>query len=362
MKLINILLAAILVLMAGYALSPPPIHNHMKTGTGIMHDDQQKIVELITLADEAYFTFNEQDAMQKKMADLLLDNHLSSPPTLPPSEKDKPALIAINAPKIVDLGQRDDFPILLATHETGLHRWQVKDNLNLRVVIQDLDSGRVQSERLQTTPGKRMMAPKPSGSGTKPDAINAGSTTTSISRYFLRKLLDIDWRPSRLAVTVVFYDRVSNTVLIELKGDKDKPIATKPLEPSKFLKTALSEEGLRNTALSIPAQSTHNIPVRGKIKATIGSVATRRSTAQTGSKVLMASLLMVKIDDDHPLQIDLVVPAVVQETPGSAQSVAATFSFDVSAILTGQISPGTYQTYLIAGAQTIGPYSFVFKE
>jgi hypothetical protein len=354
-----------------YGLGQMLRHKTNNRGTDIMNDAQTKTVELLSLQDEEYFAFDEQSqsALSSKLTDILREDPFAAPPSVEPSTE-RPPLVVIGAPRIVKLDQRDDLPVLIAVRTTGLRDWQVEKEQNARIVLVDLESGVIKTQRLFGT-HKRMRTPEPSMSGPRPDELNAATVGTSLNRHIgLRRQLGIKWRPGRYAVNVIIYDWVSNTVVVELQGEESRQQQLQPRASSEFLSSTIANDETPilkqlGAALSVPAKVGRSNPIElhGAVRMPFApaAVVPRRvesppTNTSMESPLLLASVMLIKLDAEDPVQIDLAIPATVSGEFGQEQTIQAFFSLDVRTALPGYTLSGKYQTYLVVGDRVAGPY------
>lgn len=317
-----------------------------------MNKVDPKLMELTTLPAEAYFSearetfFNLQMKVNQELA------------ARPAPEKE---ILLINGVASLDLDHRKDLPALLLRYATGMRSWKVSNGLNAYLVSQDLDSGLLKVRSLAEKGEERIQTPEPSASGTPPDANTAEATGTSLRRYFLRSLMNVDWRPSRLAFTVMDYDVVSNTYAVTLtKGNQPLPRSALPIvAASGFVKAiarpASRSPGSERVELSVASSGAQQVLMHGHIQAAAASMpVAQSSTTAKRADVILATLLLVALDQP-PLPVSLAIPATTQGEPGSGQQLAADFAFDLVPMLGRLPRAGVIQVYLFAGLQTFGP-------
>jgi len=342
-----------------------------KIGTKEMNKDQKEVIELLALQDDEYFAFNDQShsKLSAKLTDILEENPLAVPPTEKISAE-RPPLVAIGAPKAIEVDKQDEFPLLMAIRTTGLRDWRVDFDQNARILLVDLDTGVIRSERLVGS-HKRGLTPLPSMSQERPDELNAATVSIGLNKLRgLRKSLGIDWRPGRYAVTVIIYDWISNTVVVELKGKDEKRPARWPQEASSFLSsTSIMKETPKIDVLGMSLSAPEEVdlgapvPIYGAVhipfdKAIVAACKKSDSETKTPDKswLLIASVILVKLDAEDPEQIGMVIPATVSGDPGSGQILQGYFSLDIRTALSGRNLSGKHQLYLVAGDKVAGPY------
>jgi hypothetical protein len=375
----GVFLAALLTVQWVCCLGQVP-GSKPKNGGKMDTEVQRKAVELLTFKDAEYFDFDDDRTLdvQSKLAAMFREIKVTSERR--GISTGSPSGLAIGAPATVDLGRQDGaIPLLVGTRQTGLREWEVEYDQNLRIIISDLSTGKVLMG-MPSIMGKREETPEPSMTGAPPNEINAASVVTSVRKFDLGHLFETEWRPTRLAVTAIVFDWVSNTRVVTLKGGELAAEQISPQHPSNFLSSTVAGKATpritraEHAALAIPNTIQRNgpIPVHAAISIPRGRAAVARSAEPGDAPLLLASLLLVKRDDRRPLKINLAVPATIHSGParsflkgfgrsregGSAtpETVEAYFSLDVRTASTEPIQPGTYQVYLVVGDTVSGPY------
>lgn len=329
-----------------------PANHSSVSRKAAMNKVDPKLMELTTLPAEVYFSEDQQTFFNLQMR---VNQELAARPA---PEKE---ILLINGVTSLDLDRRNDLPALLIRYATGMRNWKVSNGLNSFLVSQDLDNGHLKVQSLAEKGEERIQTPEPSASGTPPDANTAESTGTSLRRYFLRRLMSVDWRPSRLAFTMMDYDVSSNTHQVTLtKGSQPPPKPVLPVvAPSGFVKAMTAPASMgpatERVELSVASSSAQQVVMHGHIQAAASGVpAAQSSTAARRADVILATLVLVALDQP-PLPVSLAIPATVLGEPGSGQQLAADFSFDLVPLLGRLRRAGIVQVYLFAGLQTFGP-------
>ena len=355
----TLVVARILLSAAAFGADPKP----SAATTTTMNQPPNSAVQLLALPDADYFTLSEERelALRFRMAELFIPDPLTLPPGV--SQRDESnAFIALGAPRVIDLDEETDLPILLATFEDGQRRWEVKDELNTRILCMNLGTGHVQTEILFVRP-KRMLTITPSRQGSAPDAVNAAALYANVRvRPGLRQLLEIPWTPARYALAVIGFDLPSNTVFTELRSAVAKTKEISPQHASAFVRLAdAGAQTGRDTAsrvtVSLPATVAFKAPL--PIQITVGlprdRVALVPAVAPAGQHLLRMSLLFVQRDVEYPPQIDLAVPANVLTSVEGRQVVHVSFALDACGALPEHTFSGEYQVYLMVGDRIVGP-------
>ena len=317
-----------------------------------MNPVNQKLLELTSLPQDAFYADAQSRFLDLQMQ---LNEFLAATPT-PQTE-----LLWINAPQAIDLGRRQDLPLLVLRYANGARNWKVSTALNQYLIVQDLDKGAVRVQLLAEQGEERSARPPPSGSGRPPDPNTARATGTALRRMFLRDLAKLPWQPARLALTVVDYDALSNTLPVALsQGERAAPAAPlATVRPSEFVTcptgTAPSRAGSGELTGSLVGETSQSPTLQGQLTTTSDSVPLARSSATVDRPdILRATLLAVSLDRP-PRVVDLAIPAVVQGGSGGSPTLSATFCIDLAKALGARPVDTLVQVYLLAGLQTVGP-------
>jgi hypothetical protein len=103
------------------------------------------------------------------------------------------------------------------------------------------------------------------------------------------------------------------------------------------------------------AEGSH-LQVLGSLRLPVSEVVLKPEPgAKGGDSVLAASLLLVRLDAEDPLQVDVALPSRLRGRAGPQALVEAGFSIEIP--LTQALAPaGAYQIYLVTGPHVAGPY------
>lgn len=325
-----------------------------------MNQAQIHAAHLLTLPEADYYSIDPPRlrTLQRDVAALFAGG-----PPLPgkpaPVAPADGSVIAIGAPPRLDVTQRTTLPVLIGARYSGLREWESSYDQNTWIVTVDLDSGHV-THGQPFIQGKREMQTIPSMNGPRPDAIDSASTLSSVRPIQLRDFCAIPWQPSRLAVTVFYWDWISNTLHLELAGGPPPARPLPPTDPTPFLTVSrtIAPPGLaeRGIAISVPpavgAQA--DVLIRGAFNLPAASVPLRQSP--DGAPLLMASMLFMQKDSRALGRIDLALPAGLIGPPGPSQMAQTAFAFDARERLWEQHMAGAYQTFFVIGSHVSGPY------
>ncbi len=312
-------------------------------------------IELLALPDEAFFTLDAAVtmALQARLARLVQPSPMSQPPTDVPVPL--PELRVIGAPTQLDWHRRTSFPLLLAEIRSNRREWEVNAVQNRLLMMSNLGTGAV--DLMAPLDEKRRLAVRPpSGSGTPPDAFNAGLSSIGVRPYNLLRWFSREQAQGRLALTVLDYDLVSNTVLVHGWGASAAPtegvlawgatrLGVQPVAPT---------AGSVGVTLQVPATVSAAPPalLRAELRLPRSHVAAVGAPAQASHKLLLAAtLLLVQRDGPTPVLLHLAAPAAVD----AAGNIEAAFDLDLGGALAGRAATGDWLVYLVVGDTLTGP-------
>lgn len=311
----------------------------------------QKLLELTNLPQDAFYADAQGRFFDLQMQ---LNEFLATTPA-PETE-----LLWINAPQAIDLDRRQDLPLLVLRYASGARNWKVSTALNQYLVVQDLDKGSTRVQLLAEQGEERSARPAPSGSGRPPDSNTARATGTALRRVFLRDVAKLPWQPARLALTVVDYDALSNTVAVAMsQGERAAPAPLATVRPSEFVScpagTAPARAGTSELTGGLVGETSPSPTLQGQLTTTSDNVPLARSAATVDRPDLVRATLLAVSLDKPPRVVDLAIPAVVQKGSGGSLAVSATFCIDLAKALGARPLDTVVQVYLLAGLQAVGP-------
>ncbi|HWR51288.1 MAG TPA: hypothetical protein VN428_09285 [Bryobacteraceae bacterium] len=314
-------------------------------GGTAMDEAQAKARSAIRLADDDYFDVSTErlTELQSRIA-----GEEGGVP-VPPRPGSLPFVLAAGAPRTIDTARRSTLPVLVATRLSGQRRWEVEYNHNAWFVVSDLITGRVTAAR-PFVPGKRELNAKPSMRGTPPNAINAATLVNAVRTVDVRSFAPVEWQRGRVAVTVVYFDTSSNTVVVELMGAEREKRAL-PTAPSSFLlPIAAPDPRAAGVCLSVPEKAGAGpVHVRGSVEVIAEHAAVFPGAGGEGH-ILSAALLLLKRDEPEPVYIGLAAPVSKH-----GESFRGSFEFDLRKAVDGADLAGAYQAWLVAGDRVVGP-------
>lgn len=325
----------------------------------MMSQAQRQAVQLLTLPDEDYFAFDQarHRAVQSELSNLF---GIGPGPASTASLAERLAFVALGAPRQIDSSRHGEFPILIALRYSGQREWESHYQQNMWLVATDLNNGATQIGQLFRS-DKRQRTPPPSMTGAPPDPMNARAVHTSVERIDLRRVFVRDWRPGRIAVTVIYYDWKSNTAVVEVQAE-DRGVNPLPVgRPSSFL-TSIDPSTLlsaRVDAVAFVLQAS----VGGSALVSLAFDLPRADQlvlldGENNSPVLKANLLLLQLDDKWPVQFELTAPVAVYAAASGEARLRGAVRFDLRTAAERPLA-GQYLAYLLAGDRVLGPRPIV---
>jgi hypothetical protein len=348
-----------------------------------MQTNIQPLVDLVKLPDGDYFVADED--LERRLSDAMRSQAMVEGS-------------AIGCPQVVDVDQHARLPFAWATWTSNLRAWSVVEARNSVVVVSDLSTGKLSAHDPRAAPGKADLRGVPkSREGTPQDIIAPKGSKGGCDVLNLREFAAIPWKPGRYAATLLIYDWVTNTVVIDLQSkgvglapeaaaalripyaeavaldEKHKRVAENPYPMYRFGATpktpALAGPGL---ALAVPAAITAKAPewfidgaarlelLPGNLVAPLaaGHVADPKRPPAPAAFVSVA--LLVATLDARVRQVDLRVPVAASTGRLAAgDEVDVAFRVDLRSALHSELPPGEYQIYAAGTRYVAGPYSLV---
>jgi hypothetical protein len=287
--------------------------------------------------------------------------------------------IAVNAPDLIITSRRDKLPLIMAVSLSGGRDWDVPMSDNCILVGTDLQDGSVHfakafvdKKELQNR-GIKKKAPR----GPKPSGLV--SSAAKLIELDPLDRLDIEWNTGTWRLGVLYYDWPSNTVDVELIGDKKvMPAPVMEIYPEPDLKADGFLPWYLPTAQTPPCPDlgltfTSEFNVEGEKQQLniFGSFAlttrdfylpTQKSVHKfhdQGQKSVAAvvplTLAVLGLDWDKPLQFDWAVPVYGEPL---AVGMLARGSFSIDALAEDTITnldPGKYICYIVMDGRIFGP-------
>lgn len=323
-----------------------------------MNETQVEALKLITLPEEDYFSVEAKalGALQGRLAALLRPKGKA-----PARGKTEPLteMLLISAPPALELDKRSTFPLLVAAVRSGQREWEVHVAQNRLFVLSNLATGAV-DVMAPLDPDRRMPVRPPSRTGEPPDALNAAAGAAGVQSFDLFKWFGRDTVPGRNAVTLIEYDRRSNTVLVDVVAEKGgtpkrRSFQRVRAQPASSPAAAASASGVEFSAPSSLAGAAA-APLQGMLRLPRTEVTAVDAPPGSPQPLFVAgALVLVKLDDSKPQVVHLVLPARPATQAGGIAAVESAFSVDLRAALTPYKLSGTYLAYLVIGSAVSGP-------
>jgi hypothetical protein len=190
--------------------------------------------------------------------------------------------------------------------------------------------------------------------------MHAQITMRGVERISVAAVFGDTWPANAYAVTAISYDWVSNTTVIR-QSKPAEPAATLSMVRSSFLESNSAPAPSSNAGLSlaVPASVVPGAPIRvvGGISAPALSVSLVDEAPNRQNKLMLAHLLLIKLDSPQPMLLSLGVPVALNEG-----HVSGSFTFDLSRRPEAEMLKGDYQVYLVSGRTVIGPHRLTIGQ
>jgi hypothetical protein len=312
-----------------------------------MTSKQEQAARLLELPDGDYFAFGQD--LQTKLVDALraLSNAADKAPA---------PLLALGAPRRVQLGEQRDVPVLVGRVQSGLRAWQVNPVTNLHLLARNLATGELSvAQPLKSM--RRADQELASGKGTPPDSVTAATVYTSVEAHNLQEKLEVPLAQGTFAITAIVNELHSNTVQMRIESSKPAPAVAKPPAPQNYVRHRLEARPMPSTVVQVPqsASGREEIAVRVAVQVSEDAGVLQSSSAQP---VWPSHVILVKLDE-RPQVIPVVVP--VQRIGSPPKSYNAVFQVDLRAAVKAPLS-GAYQVYVDVGRGLLGPYPLTVAQ
>jgi hypothetical protein len=332
-----------------------------------MNETEVAALKVITLPDEQYFSLDAARlrALQGNVADLLRPKGARLLP--PGTSRPLTELLIISAPARLDLTKRTTFPLVLASVRSGRREWEVQARQNRVFVVSNVNTGSV-DVMAPLDPGRRMPVYPPSKSGDPPDPLNAAAGAALVTSFELFKWFKREALQGRNAVTLIEYDRRSNTALVDAAGEPGSTPARRPVQ--RVLAQAAAASGFagddQGVVFSAPASiaPTASGLVQARVRLPRTEVTAINAPPNSPQRLLLAAtLLLIKLDEaSAPRLIHLVVPVQPSTLSGGIEGIESAFTVDLRSGAAGRAFSGTYVAYLVVGTTVTGPQPITIAE
>lgn len=283
--------------------------------------------------------------------------------------------LRLRAPERVDLKEREELPLLYARRATGQRDWEVAPQRNAHLVAVDLERGSLY-HGWAFRPRKRYNpeALERSRAGTPPDESERTSINAAIGVLEARELTGMPWRAGRYAFTLVGWDWVSNTVVVELTEGPSPVAKPAPLSPEEGRRLL---ERWRGTG-TLLSHKAHAVPkadgvqlsspsklrlgagalVKGVLRMRVpeGMAVSGEAPAARPAAFLPFGLLLVRKDEPESLLVTSAIPIPSTPVRTSEGAVVVHFSLNLGKAAGEALQPGEHLLYLVAGPYIDGPH------
>jgi hypothetical protein len=307
--------------------------------------------------------------------------------------------LAINSPKVVTTDTTDQLPVVMATCKTGLRGWEVRQKQNCILVSVERETDTVHfGEVFMDIKEKTSRAKLPEEKREKPDPSSLAAAVAGAYRFDARRVGNIPWEPGKIALSVISYDWVSNTVEVELKAKEQKEpsdIIPKEVTPAPNPNAGATEKWLfgllerdkqvfpsyvRNSKTpQPPAGQGLSFTIENPGKAggrllTCGAFVLKAESrylpemrishkyadgqTRTVSAVVPMTFAIVGLDWPKPVRFDWAVPVYSDKQVQAGEPIYGYFTIDVLAGSEIKLEDGNYAAYIIMDGITFGPRKF----
>ena len=313
--------------------------------------ENDRAAKLLQLTDEGYLSVTE---------DQLLDLQDALSELVESEEEDGGAvgpLVALGAPRHLNLSSQESVPVLLGSFQTGLRAWQVNFDPNTHLFVHNHATGElIHSQPLINM--RRGIQPRPSGAGEPPDELNATSTSSGVVRIDLQEKMSGRLHPGRNSITAVVYDIRSNTVDIQLDGGEQNEPATPAL--SDFVSYELDHSATVKTEVRVPATASAGQGIEIGVSAQLTG---EQAFIQTEGDQSRLSLHMIFMRlDEQPITVAVHVPAQEVETPEGRTAYNVRFDAKLGTGGGPSLPNGDYRVYCSLGARFLGPFALTVTD
>lgn len=285
--------------------------------------------------------------------------------------------VAVNAPAVIDTRERGTLPLVMAARFSGDREWDVPLIDNCLLVGTNLSDGTVYfapalTSRKDVTRAGKLKVPK----GEKPEGL--AEVSAQITTIDALAKLPIRWNTGHWALGVINYDRPSNAVSVELKGNDPFPVPTPcpihPPLPAATDATALPsyiamgknprmpDSGVAFATEIVESDGQSRLHVYGSFAIPMRDYMLPREETvhdlpsgrrERVAAIVPMTLAIIALNSDLPVQIDLAVPVYGGDALRVGSVARGYFAVDVSDPSSSTLS--MQQCYVIAGGDVFGP-------
>ncbi|GEM_PF-6625855 len=332
----------------------------------------QNMQDIITIEKDDYFNFS--DELKYKLTEKVSDTEFQG--------------IGINMPSKIDIQKYKSLPLIAVSRKTGLRGWMVNFGDNCILAALSLKTGAIFTGQGFYTPrGKRPVVSKKILP--KPDRSNAEAIHSGTYYFDLKEALNIPWKSDIFAVTIFYFDWLSNTVLVELI-DKDEKNASISIIPPKSILSSLSDFSTYNKTLFSPslsqigadfrlnATSFHqgsNFPLYAsfKIKSSFNYIIPTdfwKNIKEEGKSIekilpeaiVPATVALIGKKWKVPLLLNYRIPVYADSSIKVGDVIEGYLDVDISADIKGPLECGDYCIYFFVDQYVSGPKKITVKS
>lgn len=313
-------------------------------------DLTSRAAALLDLADAEYFSLDSQRSTDLELA----LGGLASADT--PSASVALPLLALGAPKRIEVARRPSLPVLVGRVWTGMNAWQVNPKTNFVLLARLRGRGDLHLVTPFYKPRRGSQEPR-SGLGTPPEPFDAETVTMSVASIDLGSATEMS--PGTYTITGLLANRYTNTVHVEVEGPQSTTVAphlTPGVRPLPAGSAATDE------VIDIQAKGRNTNPklqVRHILRDPLDL-----HDMNTGTPLFTCHLILTRLDEAATV-IPLVVPATPLQSQGSEnpREHEVAFEVDLGPLLAAKdVEAGFYQVYVDLSAELRGPFPLELED
>lgn len=318
--------------------------------TTLTDDLTSRAAALLNLSDPEYFGLDSKRSTDLELAlgGLASADTASSAVSLP--------LLALGAPKRVEMAHRRSFPVLVGRVWTGMNAWQVNPETNFVLLARHRSQGTLHVVTPFYKPRRGSQEPR-SGVGTPPEPFDAETVTMSITSIDLGSATEVS--SGTYTITGVLANRSTNTVHVEVEGTSPSTVAPQ-LTPG--VRPLPEGSAATDEVFDIQAKGRNANP-KLRVRHTIRDPLDLHDV-NTGTPLFTCHLVLTRLDEAATV-IPLVVAATPRQSQGSEnpRRHEVAFEVDLGPLLAAKhVEAGFYQVYVDLSAELRGPFPLEVHE
>ncbi len=285
----------------------------------------------------------------------------------------------IITPEQIDISLQENFPVLWLTMESEFREWYVNSKQNNYLVITNLIDGTTEVVYAQLTKNKRL--PRffgRSSIGTPPEENTLKNYHTSAKLLDIREQSSLSWASGLYALTILAYDRQSNTETVELITKKEGSNSKFQSTPENHFTLALkqgqyghikshqiSDTPLKTATLTLPIKvNRQKEKLQGSIKVPINtsSLYTTEKKNNNDKYYFSTTLILTQLDSYAPFTFNFTIP-INDVTTVTNKTMELKFELDLATFFNDMpdVTIQTSQVYLVVGQKIIGPQALIVE-